>query len=158
MIDRAGAYAALAALLQSKVGSLLATPVRRKLPTYSTLDQEEQPTLALIAVTDDRQVDGPLPALPTLRAVAVIYARCDEDPAATAEDTLFGIVGAIDDALKNDYLPGAILSPGQLGQAWSTLGGKVLYARPGGPVLYDSGQTEAQGIAQYPIELVMVPA
>ena len=161
MIDREGAYVALVSILQTKLGGLLASPVVRKLPSYADLDSIAQPLVAIIAGRDSLPSDGPEPERPTLHAIVVIYARADVDPNATAETTLFGIVGTIDDALNQnaqDLPNGSSVSPGQTIQGWTSLGGKALWAKPGGEVLYDSGQTENQGIAQYPIDIVMVPA
>jgi len=45
--------------------------------------------------------------------------------------------------------------PGQVGQTWTTLGGSVLYARPGGPVVIEPGE---QGVAYFPVEMRPVPS
>ena len=160
-VDREGAMAALVARLQSKVGSSLAVPVKRRLLTYSALGTAEQPCMCVIAEDDSLASDGPEPSKPTMRVAVLIYARADADPTASAETALFAIVGAIDNALRAspaDLPDGTILAPGQMVQAWTNLGGKVVWAKPGGIVKYDSGQTEDQGIAEYPIDLLLAPA
>lgn len=153
-VDRAAAYAALAARLQAEVRPLLASDVRRKLPDQ--IDAVQQPALAVIAESETPANDGPLPALWTLNAVVVIYARCDGYDTSTAEGALADIVRSVEAALERQP-DEAMLSWGQQVQAWSTLGGTVLYARPSG-IHYTAGQTEDQGVALVSIEMVMQPA
>jgi hypothetical protein len=148
--DREAAYAALAARLQAKVRSLLACDVRRRLPGYGELDPAMQPALCVVAANDTARDDYPLPQLETCQAVAVVFARADADPNASAESTLTVIVREIARALERQ--------PGDWGgfQSQTDLGGVVVYARPGA-VQYSSGQTEQQGIAQLPIEMMLRP-
>jgi hypothetical protein len=158
-VDRESCYAALATRLQQYVGPLLAAPVMRKLPTYSNIDAIMQPALAVIAEQETVVIGGPELPIWTLHATAVIYARAGGNLSSTAETTLARIVQAIDDALHanlEDLTDGSTLVPGQQ-QAWTTLGGVVRWARPGGPVTYDSGQIEGQAIAEFPVEMLPYP-
>jgi len=148
--DRETALAALAARLQTVVGSLLKIPVSRKLRAWADVDQVDQPALFCVATHDVPSVSPMEPARHTLGAHVVIYARCDADPAVSAEPLLNQLIAAVEDALTPQ-------TGDATGYAWTNLGGAVAYAMPGGPIEYESGAQGCQGIAYFPIELVLVP-
>jgi hypothetical protein len=155
-VDREAVYAALAARLQAKVRHLLAGDVRRRIPGFSSLTDADQPCLCVIADTSTCALDGPLPAVWTLRALVILYARSGASPSSSAEPTLNAIVRAIEEALERQPDETSI-APGQRDQHWTTLGGTVIWARPGGSVEYDAGHIEEQAIAAFSVELLPIP-
>jgi hypothetical protein len=160
MPSREAAYAALAARLQSKLRPLLARDVSRKLLALADVDPIEQPAAFVIATDESFSGSSPMPSPETLGAMVVVYARCDSDPATTAETTLHAIIDAIRDALRlqDDEVPAApAVQLGQQFQFWSTLGGNVAYVKPSGTVQLYSGASGQQGVAQIPIEMLLPP-
>ena len=155
---RETACAALAARMQNTpaVRGLLAQDVTRKLPGYSELNPAAQPCLAVICDSQVATLDGPGLEVWRLNCVIVAFALSSTDAQSTAESQLNDIADAVVVALHRQAGE-TMVTPGQTVQVWSTLGGTVLWARPG-TIKLESGQTEEQGIAIIPVEMVLVPS
>ena len=156
-VDREAAYAALAARLTKYLGPFLADPQTvLRVPRASTsVDAGEQPMAFVVATHHVPVIADPLPARWTLHATLVLLAKCPEDQS-TAETVLNAMIMAAEGALQRQSDEDTF-SPGQALQTWTTLSGTVLYAQPAGPVEIELGAQSGQGVAYFPIQMVMVP-
>jgi len=154
-IDHEAPFAALTERVQLYCRDSLASPVRRRLISWDQIGQAEQAAVCVIATRHSPRVDGPAPAIWTLEASVVIYARADADPSSSAEPILNQLIGKIEAALERQS-DETVIGPGQQIQRWTTLGGAVVAAIPG-QVEIDDGAQGNEGIAIFAVELLIQP-
>lgn len=152
-VDREAIWAALYALLQTKVGSSYVTKGRHHVQP-PTLTPEMQPAMFLVQVRETR-APRPVVGAPvklTLSGFIILYAQM---PAPLLDDvgaetvlgatTLNAMLQAIDDALQ----------PTDLSTGRQTLGGLVHHCWIEGDVEMDPGIYTQQGAAIVPIKMLV---
>jgi hypothetical protein len=150
------AYAALAARLQTYCASKLAVAVSRQLKTYDDIRADMQPYMMCVAESMVQDNVDPVGSAWTLRSGIVIYVRADSDPYASAETAMNDIVDAVLASLKVQSGE-VMMMPGQR-QAWTTLGGVVMWARPDNEIRYCIGEAgQHQGIVTMGVEMCLYP-
>lgn len=154
-IDHEAPFAALASRIQTYCREFISRPVSRRLLSWDQIGQAEKTAIAVVAISHSPGVGGPESAIWTLTAAVVIYSRADADPGSSAEPSLNRVIGSIESALERQS-DETVIGPGQQIQRWTTLGGTVVWARPG-PVEMEAGSVGNEGLAIMTVEMLPMP-